>query len=76
MAALRGLNKHLFPNAKIEVEDHTVDKFVAKYSNWLSKRDDTKNNVEKLIDKSVIRKILTKELMEKRKCKHFYFSKV
>lgn len=37
------------------------------YSKWLSSRTDTKYQVDKLVDKEMIRKMLIKELVQRRK---------
>lgn len=61
------IKKHLFPNAKPEIEEKTVDKFIVKYSNWLSKRADVQPDMNKYIDKSMIKNLLTKELIKRKR---------
>ena len=65
--SVKQIREHLFPNAKPKLEEETVDKFVSKYAQWLSKKIDDKHEVEKYVNKDVIRKLLTQELIKRRK---------
>lgn len=42
----RRIRDHLFPNAKPQVADETVEKFMSKYTNWLSKRIENSDELE------------------------------
>lgn len=65
--SVRQIREHLFPNAKPKLEEETVEKFVSKYAQWLSKKIDDKHEIEKYVNKDVIRKLLTQELIKRRK---------
>ena len=63
------IKEHLFPNTKPEIHDKTVDKFVNKYSQWLSNKIDKSEDKEKFINKDVIKNLLTQELVKRKKLK-------
>ena len=68
------IREHLFPNAKPEVEDSTVDKFMDKYSKWLEKQPEAKDNVEKFLDKNAIKVLLNKELTKRKRGNKIMFN--
>jgi hypothetical protein len=60
------IKDHLFPNAKPEIQIKTIDKFVSKYTQWLSKHIDKSENPEKFINKEVIKNLMTQELAKRK----------
>jgi uncharacterized protein YPO0396 len=60
------IKEHLFPNSMPEIHDTTVDKFVSKYSQWLSNKIDKSEDPVKFINKDVIKSLLTQELVKRK----------
>lgn len=69
------IREHLFPSLKYEVDNEKIDKFITKYTKWLGSKIDKSENLDKYINKEVIRNLLSEELIKNKKIRQSMNSK-